>query len=84
MPQASDELRALMERRFGDPVSDEGPIRYLRQAGYTLNRDWTWSKPGVEALGQMTRDEFDCLLFLIHEWDFGPLVKAKGGGTDGE
>lgn len=73
MPQASDELRAEMERRFGDRVSDQGPMQYLTTRGYTLNGDWTWSKPGVSDLKQMARDEFECLLFLAHEWDFGGL-----------
>lgn len=70
MPQASDELRAEMERRFGDPIGDEGPMAFLRERGWSLNRDWTWSKPGVTQ-ATMPRDEFDCVLFLAHEWDFG-------------
>lgn len=82
MPQASDELRAQMERRFGDPVDDTGPIQFLRNAGYTLNRDWTWSKPGISDLAQMTREEFDCLLFLAHEWDFGGLSTTQGEKTN--
>lgn len=75
MPQASDELRAAIDARFGDGLSDEGPIQFLKDAGYTLSRQWEWSKPGVTDLKQMTRDEFECLLFLVHEWDFGSLAK---------
>lgn len=70
MPQASDELRAEMERMFGDPVDDNGPQEFLRKRGWTLNRDWTWSKPG-ETLQSMPQDEYLCVLFLVHEWDFG-------------
>jgi hypothetical protein len=70
MPQASEELRAVMEKRFGDPVSDAGPTKYLEDHGWKLNRDWTWSKPG-QTLESMSRDEFECVLFLVHEWDFG-------------
>lgn len=73
MPQASDELRAEMKRRFGDPVDDAGPTQFLTDAGYTLHPDWTWSKEGVTDLKDMTRDEFECLLFLVHEWDYGSL-----------
>lgn len=74
MPQADDDLRARMEARFGDPVSDAGPIKFLQDAGYRLTRQWTWlPKPGVTSLKDMTRDEFECLLFLVHEWDFGSL-----------
>lgn len=75
MPQASAELRQRMEERFGDPVSDSGAIAYLTEAGYTLNRQWCWEpKPGVSNVGDMTREEFECLLFLVHEWDFGGLA----------
>lgn len=83
MPQADDDLRARMNERFGSPIHDEGPRRYLREAGYTLSRDWTWSKPGIMSLQDMTRDEFECLLFLVHEWDFGALTPQPfhAGGT---
>ena len=74
MPQASDHLRDLMRKRFGDPISDSGPTIFLENAGYKLRGDFCWTpKPGVTCLRDMTRDEFDCLLFLIHEWDFGTL-----------
>lgn len=76
MPQASDELRAEMDRRFKDPISARGPIKFLIANGWTLHEDWTWSKSGV-TLGSMPRDEFDCMLFLIHEWDFGGVRKEK-------
>ena len=74
MPQASDELRQRMNLRFGDPISDCGPIKYLEDAGYKLTRHWTWTpKPGITNLAQTTEDEFECLLFLMSEWDFGLL-----------
>ena len=73
MPSASDELRDLMRRRFGS-LDPEGPEKYLEDHGYSLTRAWEWEKPGVHDLKQMTRDEFDCLLFLVHEWDYGALV----------
>jgi hypothetical protein len=75
VPQASDELRSEMERRFGDPVSDAGPMKFLEDAGYVLGRDWQWRKPGISDLKQMTREEFECLMFLAHEWDFGGLAE---------
>ena len=78
MPSASDELRNEMERRFGDAISDSGPIRFLEDAGYKLTSDFEWEpKPGVRTLKDMTRDEFDCLLFLCHEWDFGGLAALR-------
>lgn len=77
MPQASDELRARMKARFGDPISDTGPTQFLENAGYTLTPEWEWKKEGINDLRDMTRDEFECLLFLVHEWDFGSLKKDK-------
>lgn len=74
MPQASNELRALMKVRFGDPISDAGPTKFLEEAGYMLTRDWTWlPKEGVKNYGDMTQEEYDALRFLVHEWDFGGL-----------
>ncbi len=71
MPQASDELRMKMMRRFGS-MDTVGPEGYLKQAGYTLGTNYFWSpKVGVVEYKDMTRDEFDCLLFLVHEWDYG-------------
>ena len=85
MPQASDELRTLMEERFGDPIDDADPIKFLQAAGYKLTRNWFWlPKPGITCAADMTQEEFDCMVFLIHEWDFGDLVKPSilGSGRD--
>lgn len=74
MPTADDDLRQQMIDRFGS-IDTHGPQRFLQDAGYTLARGWIWlPKPGVTTVGQMTREEFDCLLFLIHEWDYGSLA----------
>jgi hypothetical protein len=73
MPQASDRLRSKMEQMFGDPVDDEGPAKFLTDAGYTLTKEWTWRKEGVEELWEMKPEELACLQFLIDEWDFGGL-----------
>lgn len=76
MPQASDDLRQRMVDRFGD-IGDGPPAQFLIDAGYKLSRGYTWSKPGISAYGQMTRDEFECLMFLMHEWDWGGLDNDK-------
>lgn len=70
MPQASDDLRDRMGVRFGDRIELSGPQKYLTDRGWTLHDDWTWSKPGL-TLETMPRDEFECVMFLVHEWDFG-------------
>tara|TARA_Y100000310_G_scaffold327344_1_gene393558 strand:+ start:5510 stop:5707 length:198 start_codon:yes stop_codon:yes gene_type:complete len=65
-----------MNERFGDPVSEIGPCKFLKDAGYEITTGWMWKpKPGVTDLSDMTRDEYECLLFLAHEWDFGGLVE---------
>lgn len=71
MPQASDEDREDMVRRFGS-IDTEGPESYLKRHGWTLHPDWTWSKPG-QHIGSIPRAEFDCIKFLIHEWDYGTI-----------
>lgn len=60
---------------------EEGPVRYLTQAGYSLQRGWTWKpKDGVSGYDDMTQEEYDCLLFLVHEWDYGGLsTEARPG-----
>lgn len=73
MPTASDELRKSMRQRFGS-IDTHGPEKFLTDNGYSLSKDWEWSKPGITGLQDMTREEFECLLFLVHEWDYGSLL----------
>lgn len=82
MPQADEELRKEMVRRFGS-IGTTGPSRFLTDAGYQLAPGWEWvPKPGVRSLGQMPRDEFECLLFLIHEWDYGGLIEQPSAALE--
>lgn len=74
MPQASDELRQKMKDRFGDDWLEEGPVFFLRAAGYTLTKDWCWKKEGVGSVEDMTDFEYDCLAFMADEWDYGGLA----------
>lgn len=75
MPSASDEMRERMRVRFGDSIDDGGPTKYLIDAGYKLQKDWRWTpKTGVTSYEDMTEDEYECLLFLVREWDFGGLA----------
>lgn len=72
MPQASDEMRALMLKWFGDEISEAGPIKFLESRGYVLRKDWQWQLP--TPAHTVSREEFACVQFLIEEWDFGALV----------
>jgi hypothetical protein len=60
-----------MERWFGDPVDEGGPIRFLEAHGYTLLENWCWRKPVPSHT--VSGEEVECIMFLIHEWDFGGL-----------
>ena len=74
MPQASGEVSEYIEQEFGCPMSDEGPMKFLEDAGYVLRGDWFWkAKPGVTTYGDMTKKEYLCMIFLCQEWDFGGL-----------
>lgn len=74
MPSASDELRDVMFSMFGDRIDESGPMNYLKEAGYVLNSNWYWTPPSrIKSYEDMTNEEFNCLMFLIQEWDFGGL-----------
>lgn len=71
MPSASNELQDRMIARFGS-LDDAGPAKYLTDRGYVLSKDWTWSRADLTVdYKSMSRDEFECLLFLCHEHDYG-------------
>lgn len=58
--------------KFLPDVDDGSTCQYLRDHGYKLERDWTWTKPGT-TLEDMTAEEYLCLQYLVEEWDFGGL-----------
>jgi hypothetical protein len=65
MPQASDELRNLIEKWFGS-MEQYGPEMFLRSHGYTSNKS-VWSKPTPSH--NPSCEEVSCILFLRDEWD---------------
>lgn len=78
MPQASDELRAEMQRLFNDPICDTGPIKHLESGGYTLLPSYFWKPPeGIQTYADMAEDDWLCLAFLCDEWDFGGFENAN-------
>lgn len=67
MPQASDELRAAMQTRFGGNGIDDGPPwEYLAARGYT-ERGGLIKMPSKDH--EMTAEEGECIDFLCDEWD---------------
>jgi hypothetical protein len=73
MPQASDELRELIN--FICPnngMSDEGPVKFLVERGYKLRDNYEWDMPKEEHW--VSDKELLCLRFLVEEWDYGGIV----------
>jgi hypothetical protein len=81
MPQACEQLRERMRHRFGS-IDARGPEKFLQDAGYTLDARWEWSKPDVTNLDDMTEAEYECLLFLVEEWDYGALKGSNSNADD--
>lgn len=70
MPQASKAQRDLMEKWFGNRVSDEGPTAFLVSRGYT---EMETGKPKLPVPAHsVSREEFACICFLVDEWDWDP------------
>lgn len=76
MPQATDEQRALMQKWFGDEIDETGPIKFLESHGYTLLANWLWEKP--VSSHSISDAEYECLSFLVNEWDFGGIAHGEG------
>jgi hypothetical protein len=67
MPSTSDEQRARW------PGGDAEAVRVLERAGYRLNQYWSWEAPEGHV---PTARELDAIGYLVHEWDYGTLVRA--------
>lgn len=79
MPTASDEERGLMQKWFGDAVSEQGPMKFLESHGFELSKAWEWKLP--TKYHQISCYEFACIIFLVHEWDFGGIEDDNDSRT---
>lgn len=68
MPTASDELRDLMSKWFGDSIDMVGPYNFLRRHGYTEEGGLFLKPTPAHTVSEF---EWMCLCFLMEEWDFG-------------
>ena len=68
MPQATEELRELMERWFGDPISEIGPLEFLRSHGFIERPNGVLAPPVPSH--NVSHDEWRCIAFMVQEWDF--------------
>lgn len=70
MPTASDDLRRKMRKWFGN-IDIFGPQQFLFSHGFTLTKDWFWKPPVPHHT--ISKEEFQCMIFLQQEWDYGGL-----------
>lgn len=66
MPTASPELRADMERYFGS-IDLHDPLAFLKANGWREESGHLLTMKPPHEIGQK---EWDCVNFLIQEWDF--------------
>lgn len=63
-----------MEKWFGDPIDEYGPIKFLESRGYELTPRWEWKLPVPNHT--ISIDEWECIMFLVDEWDFGGWIRV--------
>lgn len=68
MPQASDDLRATIIRWFGD-MDVHGPLKLLESQGFVVDHTFMIFPPTPSH--SSTHVQWDCVEYLITEWDFG-------------
>ena len=79
MPQASDELRTKIAAYFPDDGTDEhysaisshNAERFLESVGWIVDKAWVCHPPLGKVHEEITDKEWDCVDFLIQEWDYG-------------
>jgi len=74
MPQATEELRNEIRRRFGD-IDSGAVVAWLQARGYKLRVDFHWDAPKPSRTP--SPDEYSALAFLADEWDFGWIVEEE-------
>ena len=73
MPSCSKELNDIITKYFGEENKDEKCIKFLESRNYILTKQWEWIKP--VSSHTINEEEFNCLKYLVDEWDFGGIVK---------
>jgi len=66
MPQATPELREEWE-------DDQVAMKYLRDNGYKLLKNWWWLAPDREPTGK----ELRAIDYMFQEWDFGGFLTQE-------
>lgn len=73
MPSSTPELQKAWGGHNG--LDSSKATEFLTNRGYSLQRNWMWVAPAhVRTLDDMAIEEYDAMLFLIQEWDYGGLI----------
>lgn len=59
------------ERMLGS--GDINAVRYLREQGFILTRQWEWTHPEKKTLKSLSEEEWCAMSYLVDEWDYGYL-----------
>lgn len=80
MPSTSQARHDRIVSIFGTDLDlDDRCQEYLSQRGFYLTRTWDWiPPPRINKLGDLTDEEFECVMYLIEEWDFGGVLIGTG------
>lgn len=74
MPSTSQELHNIISKYFPNAEClDNACIKFLESRGFTLTKQWQWIKPVPSHTER--KEETQCIVFLIEEWDFGDIIK---------
>lgn len=50
---------------------DYTAIKFLKDKGHHLTRQWTFIHPSNFAWADLSEEEQDAIWYLVEEWDFG-------------
>lgn len=77
MPQASDELRLFIKKRFGS-LDCEPVEKHLKERRWTFTQNGFFIAPKGE---DPSDEEWDMAYFLVDEWDYSILIRKADHGT---
>lgn len=71
------------ERAARWPGGDEEALRFLKDAGFELGKDWNWRHPDDVPWRSrdLTEREADAMIYLQEEWDYGGYVPHETPGA---
>lgn len=52
-------------------------ISFLEARGFMLGSNWCWHTDRHKCLDDLSHYEYMCVLYLIEDWDYGPVIFGK-------